>query len=158
LTAAKAFEAHDHGRCAGSALAHAERLTREKGLRFTPVRRRALEILLEEHRAIGAYELLERLSAEGFGAQPPVAYRALDFLVEHGFAHRIRRLNAYTACANPGEAHSPAFFICDDCASVAEAPGAGIRRATEAAAEDMGFTVRRVSVEVVGLCPACDAA
>lgn len=155
MTAAKAFEAHDHRRCAGSALAHAERLARENGLRFTPVRRRALEILLEEHRAVGAYELLERLSAEGFGAQPPVAYRALDFLVEHGLAHRIRRLNAYAACANPGEAHSPAFFICDDCGSVAEAPESAIRNATEAAAGDLGFTVRRVCVEVVGLCPAC---
>ena len=57
-----------------------------------------LEILLESHRAMGAYEVLERLAAEGFGKQPPVAYRALDFLVEHGLALRVRRLNAYAAC------------------------------------------------------------
>lgn len=158
MTQVKAFESHDHGRCAGSAIAHAERLTREKGLRFTPVRRRALEILLEEHRAVGAYELLERLAAEGFGTQPPVAYRALDFLVEHGFAHRIRRLNAYAACANPGTSHTPAFFICDGCGSVAEAAGADVRSAAEATADELGFEVRRVGIEVAGLCPACRAA
>ena len=48
-------------------------------------------------RALGAYEVLERLAEEGFGNQPPVAYRALDFLVEQGLAHRIRRLNAFAA-------------------------------------------------------------
>ena len=33
-------------------------------LRFTPVRRAALEILLREHRAMGAYELLDQLNQE----------------------------------------------------------------------------------------------
>ena len=32
--------------------------------------------------------LARRLAAEGFGRQPPVAYRALEFLVQHGLAHR----------------------------------------------------------------------
>ena len=41
---------------------------------------------------------VDRLAAEGFGHQPPVAYRALAFLTEHGLAHRIRRLNAFAAC------------------------------------------------------------
>ena len=75
----------------------------------TPVRRRALEILLKEHRALGAYEVLDGLREPGFGSQPPVAYRALEFLVTHGFAHRVERLNAFIACAHPGKAHAPAF-------------------------------------------------
>jgi hypothetical protein len=62
-----------------------------RGVRLTPVRRRVLEILLEEHKAMGAYDVLTRLAAEGFGNQPPVAYRALEFLEDQGFAHRIRR-------------------------------------------------------------------
>jgi Fur family transcriptional regulator, zinc uptake regulator len=65
--------------------------------------------------------VLRRLAAEGFGNQPPVAYRALEFLVEHGLAHRIQRLNAFTACMHPGEAHAPAFLICRTCSTVAEA-------------------------------------
>ena len=97
-----AFAAHDHSHCAGSTLSRAEAVAADRRVRLTPVRRRALEILLEAHRAMGAYEVLERLAAEGFGHQPPVAYRALEFLVDNGLAHRIRRLNAFAACMHPG--------------------------------------------------------
>jgi Fur family zinc uptake transcriptional regulator len=150
-----AFAAHDHARCAAGILARADQIAAARGLRLTPVRRRALQILLAEHRALGAYEVLERLAAEGFGNQPPVAYRALEFLVENGLAHRIRRLNAFAACTHPGEAHSPAFFICARCDIVAEAPGRAIRAAMEEAAAALDFAIERASIEAVGLCPAC---
>lgn len=153
-----AFEHHDHDHCAGDVLARAETMVGEKGLRLTPVRKRTLEILLEAHRALGAYDVLQRLAAEGFGNQPPVAYRALEFLVENGLAHRIRRLNAFTACMHPGEAHSPAFLICRLCDAVAEAPAAPVRAALGQAADALGFTIERSNVEALGLCPACKAA
>ena len=109
----------------------------------------------DRHRALGAYDVLARLAAEGFGNQPPVAYRALEFLVEHGLAHRIQRLNAFTACTNPGEDHAPAFLICRICAAVAEAPAAATRAALDAAAGNLGFQIERATVEALGLCPAC---
>ena len=115
-----AFTPHDHAHCCGDVLLRAETVAQERGVRLTPVRRRVLEILLESHRAMGAYDVLERLSGDGFGNQPPVAYRALEFLEEQGLAHRIRRLNAFAACMHPGEEHSPAFFICRLCKLVAD--------------------------------------
>ena len=153
-----AFAPHDHDTCRTEMLARADTLCGHAGLRLTPVRRRALEILLESHCALGAYEVLERLAKDGFGHQPPVAYRALDFLVEHGLAHRVRRLNAFAACMHPGEPHSPVFLICRDCAAVAEAPVTEARAGVEAAAKELGFIVERVNLEAVGLCPACAAA
>jgi len=153
--AALAFARHDHGHCAGDVLARAEHLAEVRGVRMTPVRRRVLQILLEEHRALGAYDVLERLAAEGFSNKPPVAYRALEFLVEHGLAHRIRRLNAFAACMHPGEDHAPAFFICKTCASLAEAPVAEVREAMDRAAASIGFSIERMNVEALGLCPAC---
>lgn len=150
-----AFALHDHSLCADDVLARAEALASAQGARLTPVRRRVLEILLEEHRALGAYDVLQRLAAEGFGNQPPVAYRALDFLVENGLAHRIRRLNAFAACMHPGEEHAPVFLICRQCNHVAEAPAADVRAALDAAAEALGFTVERSNIEALGLCPAC---
>lgn len=116
------FHEHNHDSCTHDVLVHAENLVRRDGLRLTPVRRKTLEILVSEHRAMGAYEVLDRLAADGFGNQPPVAYRALEFLVENGLAHRINRLNAFAACMHPGEAHSPLFLICQSCEAVAEAP------------------------------------
>ena len=53
-----AFAAHDHVHCATDALSRAEALTLAAGARLTPVRKRVLEILLEEHRALGAYDVL----------------------------------------------------------------------------------------------------
>lgn len=149
------FARHDHAHCVSDALEAAEARCADGGLRFTPVRRRALEILLEEHRALGAYDVLERLQHEGLGAQPPAAYRALDFLVANGFAHRIERLNAFVACTYPGEDHVPAFLICRQCQRVAETvslPGKGL---IEAAAGEADFRVERILVEAEGLCIAC---
>ncbi len=152
-----AFAPHDHSHCTGDVLARAEVLAADRGVRLTPVRRRVLEILLEAHRALGAYDVLQRLAAEGFGNQPPVAYRALEFLVENGLAHRIRRLNAFMACMHPGEDHSPAFLICRVCDAVAEAPAAPVRVALDAAAAGLGFVIERSNLEALGLCPACQA-
>lgn len=153
-----AFAPHDHARCAGDVMALAEARMAEGRARMTPVRRRTLQILLETHKAMGAYDVLERLAAEGYGNQPPVAYRALEFLEEQGLAHRIRRLNAFAACMHPGEDHAPAFLICRQCHAVAEAPGRAVGEALAGAAAALGFTVERATVEALGLCPACAGA
>ena len=150
-----AFARHDHSHCASDALTRAQAVTAASGARLTPVRRRVLEILLEAHKALGAYDVLARLAAEGFGNQPPVAYRALEFLVDQGLAHRIQRLNAFAACAHPGESHAPAFLICRACHTVAEADAATARAALEDAAAATGFAVERSTIEALGLCPAC---
>lgn len=149
------FEQHDHAACITDALATAEARCAERGLRLTPVRRKVLEILVSEHRALGAYAILDRLKAEGFGSQPPVAYRALDFLVKHGFAHKIERLNAFVACAHPGANHSPAFMICRLCDAVAEAESAPSKGSLGAAARAAGFSIEKTVVEAEGICPAC---
>lgn len=149
------FSTHDHDHCQETAIAAAEEVCAQKGLQFTPVRRRVLEILLNEHKAMGAYDVLDVLRIEGLGSQPPVAYRALDFLVSNGFAHRIERINAFVACAHPGENHAPSFLICRACSAVAEAPGRKAARVLTTAAQELGFTVERVSIEAEGLCPAC---
>lgn len=104
---------------------------------------------------MGAYEILDVLRNEGLGSQPPVAYRALDFLVSNGFAHRLEALNAFTACHHPEARHSPAFLICRACGAVAEAAAAPVRAALAKVAQDAGFTVERSVIEAEGLCPAC---
>jgi len=149
------FRKHDHRHCVGQALAEADTRSAQEGLRLTPVRRKVLEILLQEHRALGAYAILDFLRDAGFGSQPPVAYRALDFLVEHGFVHKIERLNAFVACVHPGETHAPTFMICRLCDAVAEAQIAPTLDALGAAAKDAGFRIEKTVVEAEGVCPAC---
>lgn len=155
LAADAAFTPHDHHECQSQALDAAEALVAAQGARLTPVRRRTLEILLEAHRAMGAYEVLDRLAAEGFGRQPPVAYRALEFLVQHGLAHKLQRLNAFAACLHPDQDHAPAFLQCLSCEKLAELPAASVRAALADLAAEAGFTVERATIEAVGLCAAC---
>jgi Fur family zinc uptake transcriptional regulator len=152
------FAPHDHASCAEAAMEAARAACAEAGLRLTETRARVLEILLESHAALGAYEVLERLRAEGRTAAPPVAYRALDFLTRNGFAHRIEKLNAFVACARPHAGDAPAFLICRSCRQVAETSGAAAAAALVPAAEAMGFRPERTVVEIEGLCPACAAA
>lgn len=154
-TDALGFEKHDHHACLKAGMAAAESRCAKEGLRFTPVRRKTLEILLQEHRALGAYEVLDCLREDGFGSQPPVAYRALDFLVANGFVHKIEKLNAFVACANPGISHSPAFMICRECDSVAETQSMPARGALGDAARAAGFVIEKTVVEAEGLCPTC---
>jgi Fur family zinc uptake transcriptional regulator len=163
---ALAFAEHDHRRCREDLLDELARAAKARGLRLTPVRIRVLELLSEAHRAMGAYELLDRLREEGLGSQPPVVYRALEFLMEAGFIHRIERLNAYVACCHPedhaagrsGIGHGAYFLICSGCRKVAEIEDGGLEIALAQAAATRGFAMRRTVLEIEGTCPACRAA
>jgi len=149
------FVHHDHSECVGDALAVAEERCKTEGLRFTPVRRKVLEILLEQHRALGAYAILDRLRKDGFGSAPPIAYRALDFLQEYRLVHKIERLNAFIACVHPNESHAPAFMICRLCDAVAETHSATAQDTLSDAASATGFRIERTVIEAEGICPAC---
>ena len=67
------FAPHDHASCTQSALTTVERACVERGLRLTPIRKRTLEILLERHHALGAYDVLQKLSDDGLADKPPMA-------------------------------------------------------------------------------------
>ena len=149
---------HDHARCIARALARVDATCAEEGLQMTPVRRRVLQILLEQHRALGAYEILDRLRAEGLGSQPPVVYRALDFLIRAGFVHRIETLNAFVACTEGAAGHVPAFLICRQCRRVIETPAEPAIGQLERAAQGAGFQIESAVREAGGRCADCRAA
>jgi Fur family zinc uptake transcriptional regulator len=151
------FSHHDHKACISSAVESAEQKCRDAGLQFTTVRKRVLEILLEEHRAMGAYDVLDRLRAEGLGSQPPIAYRALDFLTKHGFVHKIERLNAFIACNHTDSIHTPAFLICNSCNFVAETKTDQSQGRLAQFASSNGFVIEQTVLEAVGICPNCEA-
>ena len=148
------FQSHDHSHCVSDAMNAALVHCEKNGLKFTPVRQRVFEILLSEHKAMGAYDILEILAKEGLGSQPPVVYRALEFLGAHGFVHKIEKLNAFVACEHPGSDHDPAFMICRSCSKVVEMEGSP-NSEISTAAKSMGFEVEAIVVEAEGLCPTC---
>ena len=148
---------HDHSPCMREALAAADALARRRGLRFTPLRRRVLEIILGSHRPMGAYDILHALSDDAARRKPapPTVYRALDFLLREGFVHRIDTLNAYIACFAPERRHRTHFLLVPALRLRRRDRVTALDRALERAAADAGFAVERETVEIAGLCAAC---
>lgn len=148
---------HDHGRCATDALARAEQLCLVRGRRFTAIRRQVLDALLASHRPLGAYEIIDRLArTTALRPAPITIYRALDFLTENGFVHRIESRNAFLACSHDHDASAiVAFLICERCGAVDEIPAAPMAEQLHQAARATGFTPRLSVVEMTGICNHC---
>lgn len=146
---------HDHAACVDAALAAAEETCERRGLRLTALRRRVLRLVWSSHRPVGAYDVLERLNAEGQRAMPPTVYRALDFLVSNGLVHRLETLNAFIGCASPTRGHRAQFLICTDCRRVVEFDSPAIDRALAATARDQDFEIDGQAVELSGRCAEC---
>lgn len=146
---------HDHDRCLNEAIDRVQAVCSERGLKLTEMRRRILELIWTSHRAYGAYDLLEMLRAERGRVDPPTVYRALDFLRDQGFIHRIESLNAFVGCPLPDRSHNGQFFICDGCGTTLEAQDSSISKALQRTAEEQGFRVQQKIVELRGLCANC---
>ena len=138
-----------------SALAAADQLCRMRGQRLTTMRREVLRILSTRSRPCGAYEILEQLNRDKPGVAPPTVYRALDFLLAQGLAHKIESQNAYVGCLHPMHSHSGQFFICDVCGLTLEVAVGELQTAIDRQAAHLGFEIARSIVEVRGRCLAC---
>lgn len=163
ITHAAAFAApdHDHRLCARSTLARAEAICAARGARLTDIRRRVLSALAQSHAPAGAYDVIERLAEPGGRPPAPITvYRALDFLLAHGLAHRIESRNAYVACSREHGEEDGAptvFLICEHCGAVGEAEAGDFGAALSALARTSGFTPRAPVIEVTGECAHCRA-
>ena len=100
-------------KCVNDALAKAEAVCQERGLRFTEIRKFILRLIWDNPKPSKAYDLLDEVSKMNYSAKPPTVYRALDFLLENGFIHKINTLNAYIACTHTLK-HDHCYFIISD--------------------------------------------
>ncbi len=146
---------HNHDKCVSDALLAAERLCSERRLRLTALRRRVLEIVWTNHKAMGAYDILKMLGGEAGGMAPPTVYRALEFLLQNGLIHRIESLNAFVGCSSPDQPHGGQFLICKNCGATAELDDEALLKRITDRAEQLGFEVEKQTIEISGVCPSC---
>ena len=119
-----------------------------------------LEALLASHVPASAYDVIDRLAKHGRRLAPISVYRALDFLVENRFAHRIESKNAYVAC-DRGDDCSPEatlFLICDNCGAAGEASSEALGRLVSDETRSRAFMPRLRVLEIRGLCARCRTA
>ncbi len=151
--------AHHHHQDAAGIVREVERECSLRGLRLTPLRREVLVLVAKARKPVKAYDLLESLRDSHAGAAPPTVYRALDFLLDNGFIHKLESINAFVFCQHPAEAHQVPFLICDKCESATEVCDEGaIARLIEQQARDFGFRAKAQTLEVHGVCKHCGAA
>jgi Fur family zinc uptake transcriptional regulator len=156
----KAFPApgHNHEQCLDQAMARARAAFAAKGLRLTPLRESVFQVIAAaQHRAIGAYEVLDRMARRGERLAPISVYRAIDALVAAGIVHRFESRNAFFAC-HAGHEQRQLVLACERCGSVAEVDGAPVFNAIDRVAEGVSFSASSAKgavVEIWGLCANC---
>ncbi len=148
-------QSHDHRDCVAQTLQTAEQICLNKGLRLTPIRRHVLELISANHKAIGAYELLDLFRQQDPKAKPVTIYRALDFLIESGLVHKIESLNAFIACLQAGYQHKSAILICDQCQNAYEIDATSVYEKLFALSEAVQFKPQCLTLELHGLCANC---
>lgn len=127
----------------------------ENGHRITEPREYALEIIAAAKKPLTAYDILDHLSKKLDKPKPPTAYRALEFLMLHGFIHRIESLNAYVTCAEDHKHHGSQFMICDSCGQAEEIHLCHAPESLMKQSKEKGFTLSHWNAELHGLCKNC---
>ena len=138
-------------------LAALEAICRERGGRMTPQRRAVLQRLLTAQRPQSAYELRDALLPADAAITPASVYRCLDFLMQHGLAHRLETTRSFVACGHPDHPHAVQFLICRQCGTVVEAEDKRVAAATASLGQRLGFEVDHRTVELTGVCSECQA-
>ena len=102
--------AHHHPHNARAFVREVSGRVRQRGLRLTEIRSQVLELIADSRKPVKAYDLLDRLKDARSNAAPPTVYRALDFLLDNGFIHKLQSINAYVSCHHPSVWASGAVF------------------------------------------------
>lgn len=141
-----------HSTCKTNAHKTAEQLCKEKRIRFTPQRQQVFDIIWQSHKALTAQDIMEKLGNN----QPPITYRALDFLKENGLIHYIASLNAYVGCMHAqDENHVGQMLICTSCKDVEELVPESEIEGLYANANMKHFAPQQTHIEMLGTCHKC---
>jgi Fur family zinc uptake transcriptional regulator len=154
--------AHTHDTACDNHAAHAladaaDRHCRERGMRLTDLRRQVFDVLAHAPGVMGAYDIIDALARDGGRRLAPISiYRALDFLLEAGLAHKLASRNAFVACPHRhGADDVVTFLICDTCGRVQEATSDAVGSALRQIAAVNAFRPRGQVIEMAGLCAGC---
>lgn len=137
-------------------LEQAKSVCQQRGARFTRIREQVFILLTKHEGAVGAYDLLEELKIIDSAAKPATIYRALDFLSQQGFVHKIESINAFILCHHFSDCSHPVqLLICDQCGHVEEIQSNNLDLTIRAMADASGFSITHQIVEAHGKCQAC---
>ena len=146
---------HNHAACLDDAIRAAREAFKRHEVPFTPLREKVFREIAGSHKAVGAYEVLNRLAKKGTRLTPISVYRIINTLVDVGVVRRFKSRNAFYASHSDDPMSPRIVLACEICGRVADADGVpmfqGIRRALARRA----FSPRSAIIEVLGACAHC---
>lgn len=123
--------------------------------RSTQARLHVLAILLQAESALSHVDIENLAAQQGIEADRVTLYRALDWLVERGLAHRIAGADrAWRYNAQVGLAQQHAHFYCRACQQVFCLENL---QPALLFALPQGYQLEQVELNLQGHCPACQA-
>lgn len=133
-----------------------ETICKKRNIKLTTQRRTVLDIMFTANKAMSAYDLLDLLKVSEPQAKPPTIYRALEFLLEQGFIHKVESSNSYIICPHFHDPeHISILFICDKCQQIIEKHSADIEKQLKQLAQQSIFLIKHSVLEIHGLCQQC---
>ncbi|EIJ33621.1 Fur family transcriptional regulator [Thiothrix nivea] len=121
--------------------------------RATPARVGVLGILLNANAALSHQEIEQTVHQQGLSVDRVTLYRALDWLVEQGLAHKIAGADrTWRYNAQAGTPHQHAHFHCKQCEQVFCLE---TLQPTLLFALPEGYRIDEVELNLQGLCPNC---
>ncbi len=113
------------------------------------------QVIFASDRHLSADEVASRLRQQGTPIGTATIYRALDTLVEAGFARAHDFGEGYRRYETLDQGMPHGHLVCTRCGEVTEFPLDRMERALALQADEHGFVSDRFRVELHGLCQAC---
>ncbi len=145
----------NHKSCLDEAMKKAVAICQHQGLQFTPLRKKVLQMVWQDHYPTKAYDILGKLNQRGASAKPPTVYRALDFLLKYGMVHKLHSINAFIGCSHPQQHRACYFLICSQCGEVRECCNSSLDQVISNTSSKNKFAFKHITLEINGQCSQC---
>lgn len=131
-------------------------ICRSNNLGFTDIRKQVFEIIIKNNKPIKAYQILDEIrNITNKPSHPPTVYRAIDFLIENGFVHKLNSINSFVGCFHPKTHEECYFLICKKCNLYQECCDDSLKDRISKTAVHNNFIISNTTLEIEGHCLDC---
>jgi len=139
-----------------ASISRVDEICRSNKLGFTDIRKLVFEIIIKNNKPIKAYEILDEIrNITNKPSHPPTVYRAIDFLIENGFVHKLNSINSFVGCFHPKTHEECYFLICKKCNLYQECCDDSLKDRISKTAVHNKFVISNTTLEIEGHCLDC---
>jgi len=139
-----------------ASISRVDEICRSNKLGFTDIRKLVFEIIIKNNKPIKAYQILDEIrNITNKPSHPPTVYRAIDFLIENGFVHKLNSINSFVGCFHPKTHEECYFLICKKCNLYQECCDDSLKDRISKTAVHNKFVISNTTLEIEGHCLDC---